>query len=225
MSLLGRKAPLQIWGPPGLSDWLGATWKAISAHHTFSFQVLEWSGEKGCVIHEEERYRLFSFPVKHRIDACGIRIEEHGLKWKLKGDLVRQANLPFDVRKQLQSGEVVNWKDQQLHPGDWAGAPRPPRSYVFSGDTRPCESLKEAANSATVLCHDATFLHRDADKAKSTHHSTVKEAARLAAQAEVGKLVLTHISSRYKDMAEFEEESREFDIPVELAHDGMKISL
>lgn len=225
MSLLGRKAPLQIWGPPGLSDWLGATWKAISAHHTFSFQVSEWSRETSCIIHEEERYRLLSFPVKHRVDACGIRLEEHGLKWKLKGDLVRRAKLPFDVRKQLQNGEEVDWEGQRLLPEEWAVTPRLPKSYVFSGDTRPCESLKEAAQSATVLCHDATFLHRDADKAKSTHHSTVKEAARLAGRAGVEQLVLTHISSRYRDMTEFEEESSEFGIPVVLAHDGMKISL
>ena len=225
MSLLGRKAPLHVWGPPGLSDWLGATWKAISAHHTFPFQVTEWTGQESGILHEEERYRLLSFPVKHRVEACGIRIEEHGLKWKLKGDLVRQAKLPFDVRKQLQNGEGVDWEGQRLRPEDWAVAPRSPKSYVFSGDTRPCDSLKRVAHSATVLCHDATFLNRDSDKAKSTHHSTVKEAARLAAQAEVGRLILTHISSRYRDMDEFVKESGEFDIPVDLAHDGMKISL
>ena len=174
---------------------------------------------------EGERYGLMSFPVKHRVEACGIRVEEQNLLWSLDGDKVREANLPFDVRKQLQQGVEVSWEGELLHPKQWARPPKAPRSYVFSGDTRPCESLKQHAKGATLLCHDATFMERDSAKAKPTYHSTVLEACRLAKQVEAKRLGLTHISSRYRDATEVEQEASKSFQPVFVASDGLKVSL
>ena len=174
---------------------------------------------------EEGRYALTSFPVKHRIEACGIRVEERNLPWSLDGAKVREANLPFDVRKQLRQGMEARWDGATLVPKDWAKPPKDARSYVFSGDTRPCESLKRHAAGATLLCHDATFMERDSAKAKPTYHSTVLEACRVAQQVEAKRLGLTHISSRYRDPAEVQQEASKSFHSVFVASDGLKVSL
>ena len=77
------------------------------------------------------------------------------------------------------------------------GPTREGRKVVLSGDTAPCEALAIAAHQADVLVHEATFLHEEAERARQTLHSTARQAAELAREAEVRLLALTHVSSRY----------------------------
>ena len=221
MSLLGRKEALDIWGPPPLEEWLTQTWESIDAHLSFPIHVHSWTTDAVGLLHEGERYRILSIPVKHRIACCGLRVEEHSLPWSLDGAKVKQANLPFHVRQALKRGESVEFGGQTLKPSMWGTAPRHPRSYVFSSDTRPCQSLLHAAQGASLMYHDATFCHADADRAKATHHSTTIEAARLARQAGVKTLVLGHISLRYKDLEALKKEALQEHEQVLVAKDGM----
>ena len=148
MSLLGRKEALDIWGPPPLEEWLTKTWESIDAHLSFPIHVHSWTTDAVGLLHEGERYRILSIPVKHRIACCGLRVEEHSLPWSLDGAKVKQANLPFHVRQALKRGNPSNLV-AKLKPSMWGTAPRDPRSYVFSSDTRPCQSLLHAAQGAS----------------------------------------------------------------------------
>lgn len=225
MSLLGRQAPMVVWGPPGLEEWLHATWKGIQAHVSFDIQCQTWAPGERCVLYEGERYRLTSVPVKHRIPCAGLKVEEHSLPWKLDGMRAKRANLPFPVRQQLKRGETAEWDGQSLDPKQWCTPPAKARSYVYSSDTRPCQALLEAATGATVLYHDSTFNDADQERAKATHHSTTKEAGRLARQAGVKTLVLGHVSLRYRDLALLCEEALQEHEDVIVAEDGMVIRI
>ena len=93
----------------------------------------------------------------------------------------------------LQRGEVVDG----VHPEQVVGEERPGRKIVITGDTRPTDATVVAAHGADVLVHEATFAHEDAERAAQTGHSTARQAAQVAADAEVAMLALTHISTRY----------------------------
>ena len=67
---------------------------------------------------------------------------------------------------------------------------------MITGDTEPCDATREAARGAALLVHEATFLDEDRGRARETRHTTAREAAELARDADVGLLVLTHLSSR-----------------------------
>ena len=95
----------------------------------------------------------------------------------------RQFAVPRETA--IERGESVQWDGQTLQPEMVYAHPKT-RCYIYSSDTRPCQTLRDAAADATVLYHDATFNDSDADRAKATHHSTTIEAGRLARQAGVG---------------------------------------
>jgi len=84
-----------------------------------------------------------------------------------------------------------------VHPEEVIGAARPGRKVVLSGDTAPCETLRVAADGADLLVHEATFTEDERDRARQTGHSTARQAAELARDAEVRLLALTHLSTRY----------------------------
>ena len=225
MSLLGRNEPIDIWGPPALETWMAQTWKSIECHMNFLVNFKCWSDSESVVLFESERYRLTSFPVKHRIACCGLKIEEHSLPWRLDGEKAKSAGLPYQIRQQLKRGGETLFDGQILEPSRWCTPPPKARSYVYAADTRPCEKVLLASKNVTVLYHDATFVEADADKAKSTYHSTSLECARLAAQAKVDTLILGHISLRYKDTRKLLEEAKTRHANVIAAEDGMVCSV
>ena len=113
-----------------------------------------------------------------------------------------------------------------IKPEEVVGDPRPGRLVVYTGDTRPSPATVEAARGADILIHEATFLDDEADRAHETFHSTAKGAALVAKEAEVDRLILTHVSARYsEDTGPITAEAREFFPATTVARDGMSLEL
>ena len=110
MSLLGRKDALDVWGPPGLEEWMSTTWKAIEAHMTFEVRFKTWSGSEPLILLESEKYRLTAIPVKHRIPCCGLKVEEHSLPWNLDGKKPVKPGCPTTSGNRLSAGSRSNLK-------------------------------------------------------------------------------------------------------------------
>ena len=84
-----------------------------------------------------------------------------------------------------------------VSPEQVMGPTREGRKLVISGDTSPCEMLTLAAHEADLLVHEATFAEEEVERARQTGHSTARQAAHVAREAQVRLLALTHISTRY----------------------------
>jgi ribonuclease Z len=111
-------------------------------------------------------------------------------------------------------------------PADLVGSPRRGRTVVYSGDTRPHLALLHAARGADLLIHEATFGSDEAERAIETGHSTAAEAARVAVEAGVRQLVLTHISPRYtRDAPELLAEARAVFPDTVIARDGLTVEV
>jgi ribonuclease Z len=209
--LRGREKPLDVFGPPGtqrLLGSLGGVWGRVD----YDLQVTDV--DAGDAI-EFGGYEVEAFNVRHRGRAFGYVLAEDERPGRF--DAARAAALgltPGPDFGRLQAGESV----AGVAPDDVVGPARPGRRVVLSGDTAPCDIVRESARAADVLVHEATFLEEDAARAAETGHSTAAQAARIAADAQPRLLVLTHLSTRYPPRLVREEAEAVFE-PVHVARD------
>jgi len=128
----------------------------------------------------------------------------------------------------LQSGHTVTVDGREIRPEQVLGPPRPGRKIVYTGDTRPCESVVEASRGADLLIHDSSMSEEVKQYAIEYMHSTALEAAEVAKEAGVRKLILTHISARYSDLESamrLEEEAKRVFENVEVAKELMTVEI
>jgi ribonuclease Z len=143
-------------------------------------------------------------------------------------DRARELGIPEGpLWGQLHKGKTVTLPDgRTVGPAELVGAPRRGRTLVYSGDTRPHLSVIEAARGADLLVHEATFGTDEQERARETGHSTAAEAAKVALDAGVRRLVLTHISPRYnRDAPELLAEARGVFPETVIARDGMTVDV
>ena len=188
--LRDRRAPLTVYGPPGTEALMGAM-RIVYGRLRYPFEVVDL--EAGEAV-EFEGYEVTAFNVRHRSHAFGYAIVEQPRPGRFDAELATRLGVAFGPDfGRLQRGEVVDG----VRPEQVVGPKRPGRKVVLSGDTAPCEMLRVAAHQADVLVHEATFTEEEHDRALQTGHSTARQAAELARDADVRLLVLTHLSTRY----------------------------
>jgi len=200
-ALRERERPLSVYGPTGLRELMGAM-RVIYGRLPYALSLVELAPAEAV---RREGYTVAAVPVRHRAPmSFGYALVEDGRPGHLDARLAEQLGVtPGPDFGRLQRGETVNG----VAPEQVMGAGREGRKIVISGDTAPCETLAVAAHQADVLVHEATFTEEDAERARETSHSTARQAAELARDADVRMLALTHISSRYAGR-EVREEAR-----------------
>lgn len=202
--LRGREKPLDVFGPPGTQRLLGSL-SGIWGRVAYDLQITEV--DAGDAI-EFDGYEVEAFNVRHRGRAFGYAIVEHERPGRFDADRATALGVaPGPDFGRLQAGETVG----DVRPGDVIGDARPGRRVVLSGDTAPCDMVRESARGADVLIHEATFLEEDAARAAETEHSTARQAAEVGLETDAGLLVLTHLSSRYPPRIVLEEARAVFD--------------
>jgi ribonuclease Z len=155
--------------------------------------------EPGTVILEDERLIVSAFPVHHRGPGCfGFTFEERSRRPFLAAE-AEALGVPFGPeRARLVRGESVTLADGRvISPEQVLGAEIPGTKYVHIGDVGRTQDLVEHCRGATCLTIEATYMDEEAPMAEEFGHLTARQAARLAREAGVGTLILTHLSRRY----------------------------
>jgi ribonuclease Z len=203
--LQDRQRPLRIVGPTGLHGLFSVLGR-IFGKLSYDVELVELA-EGDAVRHEGFEIRCFS--TEHRMRALGFALVEDERPGRFDPDAAARLGVqPGPDFSRLQAGEEVRGSDGVVTPDQVMGAPRRGRKLVVSGDTGPCEMTRVAAHEAELLVHDASFADEEFQRAAETGHSTGRQAAELARDAEVKLLTLVHISSRY-DVRDVLAEARE----------------
>jgi ribonuclease Z len=170
--------------------------KRVVGKLTYELRLIEL--EPGDVL-ERDGYRLATFEVSHGVSSLGWSLIEATRPGRFDVGGADSIGIPNGPeRGALQRGEAVTLASgRTVQPEEVLGPPRPGRKVVVTGDTAPSETIVEAAWGADVLVTEATFSEEERDRAEETRHQTATQAAEMARRAEVGLLVLTHLSARY----------------------------
>ncbi|MGD8320874.1 MAG: ribonuclease Z [Gemmatimonadota bacterium] len=224
MALQGRTDPLSIYGPRGSARLLRTAVLLGVDRVPFAVSVEELApGEQV----RREEYAIEAFSVNHGTPAVGWALVEHPRLGRFDVERARAMGIPEGpLFGRLHRGEAVEVDGRVIHPQAVVGPPRPGRLVVYTGDTRPSESVVARARGAQVLIHEATFGGDEGDRARETFHSTATEAAEVARAAGVGELYLTHLSARYSDQpGPLQDEARAVFSRTRVAHDGLSIEI
>jgi ribonuclease Z len=224
MSLLDREKKLEIYGPQGIKAFVEAISQTVQFTLTFPVQVSEI--EAGLVCQERE-YLVHATQSNHTTPSLAYAFMEKPRPGRFHPEKAKALRVPEGpLWSKLQDGLSVKLSGGRIVKPDMVlGSPRPGRKIVYTGDTRPSENLVRLAENADVLIHEATFDDELLERADEDGHSTPSQAAETAKEAGAKRLVLTHISARYRDASLLLEQARTVFSNTELAEDFLKIDL
>ncbi|ADH97980.1 ribonuclease Z [Salisediminibacterium selenitireducens] len=208
-SFQGADQPLTVYGPSGLRPYIEQSLAVSGTHLTYPLTVHEV--EEGEIV-DDGNWRISCLALDHRMPSFGYRFDEKEQPGRLDRERLLKDDIPSgpwlgDLKEQktvtLPDGRVVDGRDYVTEPVKG-------RRIVILGDTRPMPAVADFAKEADLLVHEATFMAGERETADRFAHSTTLDAAEIARQADVSRLLLTHISARYKaaDMAGYTEEAR-----------------
>jgi ribonuclease Z len=198
--LRDRERPLTVHGPPGTTALLERL-RPVYGRPRYGLTIRDLEPDEPVRRGDLE---ITPFTVRHRAAAFGYALVEDERPGRFDAELAERLGVtPGPDFGRLQRGETI----AGVRPEHVIGEPRPGRRVVVTGDTAPTDAVVVAAHRADVLVHEATFAQEEADRAALTLHSTARQAAQVAADAEVRLLALTHISSRYSG-GEIRDEAR-----------------
>lgn len=223
MSLNERTKPLTVYAPKAkflkhLFDHFG--------YEELDYPIYVKEAKDGEEV-KFENFRIVIFETQHIVTSVGYALIENDRRGRFNRKRAEELGIPpGPLYARLARGEVIEWSGKMITPEMVIGDKRPGRKVVYTGDTRPTERTVEIAQNADVLIHDASFTEDLKEWAVESMHSTAREAAEVAKRANVRKLILTHISTRYsKDHSKLLDEAKEVFEDVTVAEDLMSLEV
>ncbi|KYC35331.1 ribonuclease Z [Scytonema hofmannii PCC 7110] len=223
--LAGSVERVDIYGPPGLNDYLQLA--SRHSHTHFSFPIKVHAVRPG-VVYEDEEFTVTCNPLHHRITTFGYRVVEKDRSGRFDVEKAKELQIPPGrIYGQLKRGETVTLADGRVIDGkELCGPTEIGRKIAYCTDTIYCENAVELARDADVLIHEATFAHQDSELAFQRLHSTTTMAAQTALGAKAHRLIMTHFSPRYApgnsiELKDLLEEARAIFAKTDMAYDFM----
>ena len=219
--LLNRQTDLHVYGPKGIKEIILLQLRYSNSFTGYNLYFHELTSKGSEIVYEDEKVVVKTIPLKHRVYTNGFFFEERVGDRKLNIDAVNKHKIDACYFQKIKNGSDITLEDGSvIANAEITFDPIPPKSYAFCSDTMYDETIIPIIENCDALYHETTFLESEADKAQKTMHSTAKEAATIAAKANVKQLILGHYSTRYANIDLFKEEAETIFPNVLLADDG-----
>ncbi|MBL7474161.1 ribonuclease Z [Robertkochia sediminum] len=219
--LLGREAPLHIYGPKGIKQAMTLMLKLGNSWTNYPLYFHELESRSSELIFEDEKVEVYTIPLDHRVYTNGFLFREKPGERRLDPEAAKEYGVETCYFRNIKQGKDVTLDDGTVIPNEKLSFDPPPvKSYAFCSDTRYNETIIPIIEGADWLYHESTFLEAHKDLAEPTGHSTAKQAATIAKKAGVGKLILGHYSTRYDRLDRFKKEAQVIFENTVLAEDG-----
>jgi ribonuclease Z len=218
MDLQGREKCVDIYGEPRVEEFLRENMRIINFRLTFDLTVRKI--EKDGVIVRERDYQVSCCEALHSVPSLAYCVEEFDRPGIFNVMEAKRLGIPEgNLYSKLQHGEDITYQGKLIRASHIVGPARRGRKIGISGDTRPTDKLARFFRECDVLVFESTYSHDKLEKAIENGHSTAAEAAMIAKESKVNKLILTHFSARYDDTSQLVNEAQLIHDNVEAAED------
>lgn len=208
--MTGRTAPLHIYAPAAFEPILEQTLSFFCQGLEFKvvFHAVDTMQNK--VVYEDRSLTVETIPLQHRIDCCGFLFREKPILPHIRRDMIDFYKIPISQINNIKAGaDWVTAEGEVIANSRLTTPAEPARSYAYCSDTRYIKTLHELVKGVSTLYHESTYSAEDAERARLYWHSTSQDAAKVARDASVGKLLLGHFSARYNNESQLLEEAKE----------------
>ena len=224
--MLGRTGALHVYAPAELGPLLDAQLKFFCTG--LEFEVVFHAIDTTCkqTVYEDRSLTVETIPLDHRIACCGFLFREKPTLPHIRRDMIDCYDIPLSQINNIKNGADWVTEDGKTIPNSRLTLPAaPPRTYAYCSDTRYMASLADMVKGVDVLYHEATYDSSCADRARLYYHSTAEQAATVARNAGVGKLILGHFSARYEHEDGLLQEAKAIFPNSELASEGLVVQV
>lgn len=209
LDLLGRKAPLHIYGHPGLQLIIDFYREHFTVDPAFPITLHPVSKRTLQKVYEDKVIEVFAFPLKHRVPTFGYLFREKERPLNIIKGKITEYQLSVRQIGRVKAGEDVMTEDgKRISNTELTMPPFHRRSFAYCSDTAFYPKVAEFIGGVDLLYHEATFMEKDRQLARDTGHSTAAQAAEIARISSAGKLLIGHFSNRYKDVDILLQEAR-----------------
>ncbi|HKL77213.1 MAG TPA: ribonuclease Z [Gammaproteobacteria bacterium] len=224
LQLMGRERRLDIYGPPGVKEFVRRAVNLAPFSPTFCTISHEVTPEEALTL---DGLTVTTAWMDHTAPVLAYRLQEPEQAGRLDADRARALGVPEgpDLGRLKRGETVVTPAGRSVAPDEVVGTAAPGRSLVFSSDTRPNPALTGLAQGTDLLVHDATFTAEHTERAAETGHSTAAQAATTAREAGVTALYLWHFSQRYRDATDHLAQARAVFPQTEASADGLGVTV
>ncbi|MBR1652117.1 MAG: ribonuclease Z [Alloprevotella sp.] len=223
-ALLDRTAPLHVYAHADLERILRPQMEYYGHAFTYGVHFHAIDPSQAAVIYDDRSLQVSTLPLNHRVPCCGFLFREKPTLPHIRRDMIDFYRIPRFAINAIKQG--ADWETPGGERVPWRRLTRPaepPRSYAYCSDTAPMPGLAGRLRDVTLLYHEATYCEDRADKAAQHMHSTARQAALVAREAGVGRLLLGHFSRRYDDDGAFLREAQAVFPATLLAAEGQTI--
>lgn len=224
--LLGRTMPLSIYGPKELGPILDTLLTTFCNDFDYEIKFHAVDTTRQEVVYEDRSLTVETIPLKHRLPCAGYLFREKPTLPHIRRDMIDFYRIPISQINNIKNG--ASWTDEEgnLIPNSRLTRPAdPPRSYAYCSDTCYQPGLADRLKGVTCLYHESTYADEDEDKAQKYFHSTARQAAMVARDAGVGRLLLGHYSSKYNTEDVLLQQAKEVFAESSLTSEGMVVTL
>lgn len=221
LSLLGRKNDLNIYAHKEIDFLITPLIAYMGKHLTFKVNIIPLDPDKVDIIFENRAIKVTSFPLKHRIDTNGFIFEEKESLRHIIREMIDFHQIPYNQIYDIKNGaDFVKSNGEVIKNNILTYQGSPAKRYAYCSDTAYAPEIIPYIFKADLLYHEATFAESELLRARETYHSTARQAAEIAKEAEVKKLVIGHYSSRYNELGFLLKEAVAIFTDTELATEG-----
>ncbi|RHJ88972.1 ribonuclease Z [Parabacteroides bouchesdurhonensis] len=226
LGMLGRNGELVIHGPKEIEDYMRPILAIFCKGLPYEVRFNPVDAYSHALVMEDRSLCVYSIPLKHRIPCCGYLFVEKQKEAHIIREMTDFYQVPIRMLQEIKRGADFITPEGEVVPNARLTRPAiPPKRYAYCSDTAFNPNIIPYIEGVDLLYHEATFAECDAPRAKETFHSTARQAAEIAKQAHVKKLVIGHYSARYEELSILKKEADEIYPGTILGSEGMVISL